>query len=43
MVEKHYGHLSPSFIADAIHAGAPRFGGASKPAVVPLRRKDGTK
>jgi integrase len=25
MVEKHYGHLSPSFVADAIRAGAPRF------------------
>jgi integrase len=26
MVEKHYGHLAPSYIADAIRAGAPRFG-----------------
>jgi integrase len=26
MVEQHYGHLAPSFIADAIRAGAPRFG-----------------
>jgi integrase len=26
MVEKHCGHLAPSFIADAIRAGAPRFG-----------------
>jgi integrase len=26
MVERHYGHLAPSFIADAIRAGAPRFG-----------------
>jgi integrase len=25
MVEKHYGHLAPSFITEAIHAGAPRF------------------
>jgi hypothetical protein len=25
MVEKHYGHLSPSFVADAIRAAAPRF------------------
>lgn len=25
MVEKHYGHLSPSYIADAIRAGAPRY------------------
>jgi integrase len=28
MVEKHYGHLSQSYIADAIKAGAPRFGSA---------------
>jgi integrase len=26
MVEKHYGHLAPSYIADAIRAGAPQFG-----------------
>ena len=26
MVEKHYGHLSASFIAEAIRAAAPRFG-----------------
>jgi len=26
MVEKHYGHLSPSYIAEAIRAAAPRFG-----------------
>jgi integrase len=26
MVERHYGHLAPSFVADAIRAGAPRFG-----------------
>jgi integrase len=26
MVEKHYGHLAPSYIADAIRACAPRFG-----------------
>jgi len=26
MVEKHYGHLAPSFVADAIRQGAPRFG-----------------
>jgi integrase len=25
MVEKHYGHLAPSFISDAIRASAPRF------------------
>jgi integrase len=26
MVEKHYGHLAPSYVVDAIRAGAPRFG-----------------
>jgi integrase len=26
MVEKHYGHLAPSFVADAIRAAAPSFG-----------------
>ena len=26
MVEKHYGHLSPSYVADAIRQHAPRFG-----------------
>jgi integrase len=26
MVEKHYGHLAPSYVVDAIRAGAPKFG-----------------
>jgi integrase len=26
MVEKHYGHLAPSYVADEIRRGAPRFG-----------------
>jgi integrase len=26
MVEKHYGHLAPSYVADAVRASAPRFG-----------------
>lgn len=26
MVERHYGHLAPSFVADAIRAAAPQFG-----------------
>jgi len=26
MVEKHYGHLAPSFVADSIRANAPQFG-----------------
>jgi len=25
MVEKHYGHLTPSYVTDAIRAGAPRY------------------
>jgi integrase len=29
MVEKHYGHLAASYVADAIRAAAPRFGGDS--------------
>lgn len=38
MVEKHYGHLAPSYIADAIRAGAPKFGFAPATTVTPLRR-----
>jgi site-specific recombinase XerD len=37
MVEKHYGHLAPSFIADAIRAGAPRYGIKADKQVVSLR------
>ena len=29
MVEKHYGHLAPSYVADAIRTSAPRFGSAA--------------
>jgi integrase len=29
IVEKHYGHQAPSYVADAIRAGAPRFGEAA--------------
>jgi integrase len=36
MVEKHYGHLAPSYVADAIRAGAPRFGFAPSSSVTPL-------
>jgi integrase len=36
MVEKHYGHLAPSYIADAIRAGAPRFGFKPDRKVTPL-------
>ena len=38
MVEKHYGHLAPSFIAEAIRAAAPRFGTEHEEIVVPLSR-----
>ena len=31
MVEKHYGHLAPSYVADAIRAGAPKFGSSLTP------------
>lgn len=37
MVEKHYGHLAPSYIVDAIRAGAPRYGAKASKHVVPLR------
>jgi integrase len=37
MVERHYGHLAPSFIADAIRAGAPRFGVVESSSVRVLR------
>jgi integrase len=36
MVEKHYGHLAPSYVADAIRAGAPRFGFKPDGKVTPL-------
>jgi integrase len=37
MVEKHYGHLAPSFVAEAIRAGAPRFTSADTPSsIVPI-------
>jgi integrase len=37
MVEFHYGHLAPSYITDAIHAGAPDYGIDTNSTVVPLR------
>jgi integrase len=37
MVERHYGHLAPSFIADAIRAGAPRYRVKADKRVVLLR------
>jgi integrase len=39
MVEKHYGHLAPSYIVDAIRAGAPRFGFKPDKQIVELNRR----
>jgi integrase len=39
MVEKHYGHLAPSFIADAIRDGAPQFGFKPNRKIVTLAGK----
>jgi integrase len=37
MVEKHYGHLAPSYVADAVRKSAPRFGFKPERKVVPMR------
>ena len=39
MVEKFYGHLAPSYIADAIRQGAPRFGFKPEKKIVTLRMR----
>jgi integrase len=39
MVESHYGHLAQSYIADAIRAGAPRFGFRPDAKVAALTRR----
>jgi len=36
MTERHYGHLAPSFVAEAIRKGAPRFGFTPDTKVVEL-------
>jgi integrase len=36
MLEKPHGHLAPSYVAEAIRAGAPKFG-FTPTSVVPLR------
>ena len=37
MVERHYGHLAPSYITDAIRGGAPRFASTDTPStIVPM-------
>jgi integrase len=38
MVEKHYGHLAPGYIVDAIRAGAPKFGFKRDKKIVTLSR-----
>jgi integrase len=37
MVEKHYGHLAPSYVAEAIRKGAPTFGFTSDNKIATLR------
>jgi integrase len=37
MVEKHYGHLAPSYVAEAIRKGAPQFGFKTDGKVATLR------
>jgi integrase len=39
MVTKHYGHLAPSHVADAIRAALPKFGGAPAHNVTDLRAR----
>jgi integrase len=45
MIERHYGHLAPSYIAEAIRAGAPKFGFTPDPKLsslqeVPCRNRE---
>jgi integrase len=40
MVEKHYGHLAPSYVANAIRAAAPRFGIEAEAKIVPIPSAD---
>ena len=37
MTTRHYAHLAPSYVADAIRTGAPRFGAVAVDNVQPLR------
>jgi integrase len=37
MVERHYGHLAPSYVADAIRKGAPKFGFKADSKVATIR------
>jgi integrase len=38
MVKKHYGHLAPSYISDAVRAHAPRFGVVADTNIKKLRQ-----
>jgi integrase len=38
MVEMHYGHLAPSYVAEAVRANAPRFGFKPDKTVTPIGR-----
>jgi integrase len=40
MVEKHYGHLAPPHVAEAIRKGAPRFGFKTDNKIATLRERD---
>jgi integrase len=40
MVERHYSHLAPSYIADPIRAGAPKFGFRADPSMIMLSARD---
>jgi len=40
MVERHYGHLAPSFVDDAIRAGAPQFGFKADKKIADLAGRD---
>lgn len=39
MIERHYGHLTESYVDEAIRAGAPTFGMVKPSSVTPLRRR----
>ena len=39
MVERHYGHLAPSYVADAIRAAAPKFGIKPDRKVAPIEAR----
>jgi integrase len=40
MVERHYGHLAPSYVADAIRAAAPKFGIKPERKVVSMEARE---